>query len=151
MSWRNFNLINIPIVMQGIVTEPGETTTQVLLVIYPLGHYLLDLCFSSEISKYGMQAGGQIITIIHYGEDFLSPTNKHGVEMPVKHAALLLKLLCENSQKVAKCWWIDSINPPAKKLFLARLQNMRYCNRMAILKSECVCTIINQIQRNNGK
>ena len=32
MSWRDFDFINDSIVVWGIVTEPGETTTQVLLV-----------------------------------------------------------------------------------------------------------------------
>ena len=32
MNWSDFSFMNSPIVVWGIVTEPGETTTQVLLV-----------------------------------------------------------------------------------------------------------------------
>ena len=47
----------------------------------------------------------------------------------------------------------DSTNPPVKRSFLALLQNTRHCNREAIVKSECTCTIISQIINplNNGK
>ena len=43
MNWRDFDFINNPIVVWGIVTEPGETTTQVLLVIHVLFSYTSQL------------------------------------------------------------------------------------------------------------
>ena len=34
MTWRNYNFLDENIVVWGIVTEPGEATTQLMLVTY---------------------------------------------------------------------------------------------------------------------
>ena len=66
-------------------------------------------------------------------------TNKHGVDTPVEHTALFLKLLCKNSQKVN----VGGLTVQILQLksFLVLLQNMRYCDRAAIVKSEHTCKI----------
>ena len=58
MNWRDFDFINNPIVVWGIVTEPGETTTQVLLVIHVLFSYALtitELCVGCLVQVRKLQ------------------------------------------------------------------------------------------------
>ena len=70
MSWSDFSFANSPIVVWGLHTEPGETTTQVLLVacIYHCTHVVLciNLCvdFLVQIRKFYAQLGLSSILIL---------------------------------------------------------------------------------------
>jgi len=45
MSWRDFDFTTRPVVVWGVVTEPGQTTTQVLLVIHCTQYYISVLSY----------------------------------------------------------------------------------------------------------
>ena len=50
MSWSDFDFINSSIVVWGVVTEPGETTTQVMLVTYVVA--TMCVCVYAIVSIY---------------------------------------------------------------------------------------------------